>query len=183
MTEAKIFLTDYASYNEGSQFEFGHWVDLDQFTDADEFQDYISDHFKECDKKSPLYSGIREETMFTDYEGFPEQLYGESMGGSDMEQLFEWLQLDDQEQVNVSILLEQGYDMSDAISKADDLNPIEYNYTAAEDWEIFEMYYPEAEEIERSNPYVTIDYSRFIKDEFTEFTVDGTHYLVMDCEL
>lgn len=33
----KLFLTDYASYNEGKQFEFGHWVDLSQFSDADEF--------------------------------------------------------------------------------------------------------------------------------------------------
>jgi hypothetical protein len=33
--DAAIFLTDYASYNDGSQFEFGHWVKLNQFANAD----------------------------------------------------------------------------------------------------------------------------------------------------
>jgi hypothetical protein len=36
-TAPQIFLTDYASYNNGTQFEFGHWVDLSEFSDADEF--------------------------------------------------------------------------------------------------------------------------------------------------
>ena len=26
------FLTDYASYNNGTQFEFGHWVNLEDFS-------------------------------------------------------------------------------------------------------------------------------------------------------
>ena len=52
MNKGKIFLTDYASYNNGTQFEFGHWVDLDQFDDADELNDYIEDHFEQADKKS-----------------------------------------------------------------------------------------------------------------------------------
>ena len=51
--EAKIFLTDYGSYNFGTQFEFGHWVHLDRFADADELNAYIAKHFKEADKKSP----------------------------------------------------------------------------------------------------------------------------------
>ena len=42
----KIFLTDYASYNNGTQFEFGHWVDLSDFSDADEVMEYISDHWR-----------------------------------------------------------------------------------------------------------------------------------------
>lgn len=33
----KLFLTDYASYNNGTQFQFGHWVDLTDFSDATEF--------------------------------------------------------------------------------------------------------------------------------------------------
>jgi antirestriction protein len=86
--DAKIFLTDYASYNEGTQFEFGHWVDLDNFSDADELRDYITNHFAEADKKRPLLCGTpREEIMITDFEGFPRALYSETM---DFDKLFEF---------------------------------------------------------------------------------------------
>ncbi len=88
-----IFLTDYASYNEGTQFEFGHWIDLSQFSDADELAEYIAKHFQEADKKSPLYSGKREEIMITDYEGFPEFLYSESMS---FEKVYEYMELMEQ---------------------------------------------------------------------------------------
>jgi hypothetical protein len=64
-----IFLTDWASYNEGTQFEFGHWVDLQNFSSFDELQDYISDHFRQADKISPLFGGTpREEILISDYE-------------------------------------------------------------------------------------------------------------------
>lgn len=86
--DAKIFLTDYASYNNGTQFEFGHWVDLSDFEDADELNGYINNHFQECDKKSPLDSP-REEIMITDFEGFPEAFYSESMS---FEGLFEYFE-------------------------------------------------------------------------------------------
>lgn len=93
-TTAKIFLTDYASYNNGTQFEFGHWVELSDFSDSDELNDYITNHFKECDEKSPLdqYGSKREETMITDFEGFPEEFYSES--GCDFEKIFKYIELD-----------------------------------------------------------------------------------------
>lgn len=84
---AKIFLTDYASYTNGTQFEFGHWVDLDQFSDVEELQEYINNHFKECDKTTPLDSP-REEIMITDYEGFPNTLYSESFNLENFKKLF-----------------------------------------------------------------------------------------------
>ena len=88
--EAKIFLTDYGSYNYGTQFEFGHWVHLDRFADADELNAYIAKHFKEADKKSPLgYGSIREEIMITDFEGFPAAFYDECM---DFEPLYEYFE-------------------------------------------------------------------------------------------
>lgn len=91
----KLFLTDYASYNNGTQFEFGHWIDLTDFLDASELMQYISNHFAECDKKSPLPCGTpREETMFTDFENFPEWLYGESMDESDIEKIYKYIELD-----------------------------------------------------------------------------------------
>jgi hypothetical protein len=94
-TDARIFLTDYASYNNGSQFEFGHWVDLSDFKDAEEFSEYISEHLKECDEQSPIDEYTkREELMFTDFEGFPDSLYGESLGGEDLQKIFDYIDLD-----------------------------------------------------------------------------------------
>ena len=85
----KLFLTDYASYNQGTQFEFGHWVDLSEFSDAEELQTYIKNHFAEADKKSPLLCGSkREEIMFTDYENLPAGLYSEC--GIDFNTLFDF---------------------------------------------------------------------------------------------
>ena len=87
-TKGSIFLTDYASYNNGTQFEFGHWVDLEKFCDAEELNEYIKNHFEEADKKNPLdeYGTKREEIMITDFEGFPEVLYSES--GCDFEKIY-----------------------------------------------------------------------------------------------
>jgi hypothetical protein len=92
-TTAKIFLTDYASYNNGTQFEFGHWVDLSDFQDEDDLNDYITNHFEECDEKSPLPCGsTREETMITDFEDFPEEFYSES--GCTFEKIFKYIEID-----------------------------------------------------------------------------------------
>ncbi|NQW26293.1 MAG: antirestriction protein ArdA [Flammeovirgaceae bacterium] len=88
--DAAIFLTDYASYNDGSQFEFGHWVKLNQFANADELNAYITKHFQNADKKSPLGCfSPREEIMITDFEGFPSAFYDECMN---FEQLFEYFE-------------------------------------------------------------------------------------------
>lgn len=98
-TSAKIFLTDYASYNNGTQFEFGHWVDLNDFTDVDELNEYITNHFEECDKISPLPCGSkREEVMITDYEGFPEKFYSES--GCNFEKIFKYIEIDFENKTN-----------------------------------------------------------------------------------
>lgn len=101
----RIFLTDYNSYNNGKQFEFGHWVDLSQFSDEDDIRNYINSHFKKCDKKSPLLSP-REEIMITDYEGFHSYFYSESMSiemmdtirqfhdiYGDMDNIEQWLEI------------------------------------------------------------------------------------------
>lgn len=89
----KLFLTDYASYNNGTQFEFGHWVDLEDFMDADQFFEYVAEHFEEADEKSPIDEfTTREEPMFTDYEGFPKWLYGESMSHSDVQKIYDYIE-------------------------------------------------------------------------------------------
>lgn len=112
---AKIFLTDYASYNNGTQFEFGHWVDLSDFSDADELMQYISDHLAEADKISPLpCGGVREEIMITDFEGFPKVFYSESMWENEFEKLFEYLSLDEYDRKLIEMYADAtGYSIDD----------------------------------------------------------------------
>jgi hypothetical protein len=174
-TEARIFLTDYASYNNGTQFEFGHWVNLDEFSSADELGEYIENHFKECDEKNYLGSP-REEVMITDFEGFPRELYSES--SMNFEDLFEYLNLDDDDKMKVTFIIEQGEKFSYAMSKYKDVYLIEDTDKAI--WEEFEMYYPEAAKAEESNNYLTIDYDRFKRENYTEFEYEGESYLVND---
>ncbi|MGV6830275.1 MAG: antirestriction protein ArdA [bacterium] len=100
-TKPSIFLTDYASYNNGTQFQFGHWVDLTQFNDADELMEYIRNHFEEADKESPLdeFGSKREEIMITDFEGFPEVLYSESMSEKDFQSIYDLIEYLDQNSI------------------------------------------------------------------------------------
>jgi hypothetical protein len=175
----KLFLTDYASYNDGKQFEFGHWIDLTDFSDADEFMEYISTHLAEADKKSPLWGGSkREEPMFTDFENFPRNLYSESLSPKDIEQLYEYITLDEDDKIKAAYLIEQGESIDYSLSSHEDIYLREYDGSNAAKYEIFEEYYPEAEEQERANPYLSIDYDRFIDENFTEYEYNGTSYLV-----
>jgi hypothetical protein len=172
-----IFLTDYASYNNGTQFEFGHWVDLTDFTDADELNEYIKNHFKEADEKSPLgWGSIREEIMITDFENFPASLYSES--GMNFENVYEFIDLDDNDKIKVAFILDQGNDFDYAINHYDNVYLTEN--TRDNIYDLFEMYYPEALDSEIKCNYITIDYDRFVKENYTEFDFEGTNYLIND---
>ena len=94
--DARIFVTDYASYNEGTQFEFGQWVNLAHFETAEDLRQNILDHFSYCDTVRPLACGTpREEIMISDFEGFPGSLYDElylSDSWCNFEILFEYFE-------------------------------------------------------------------------------------------
>ena len=139
----KIFLTDYASYNNGTQFEFGHWVDLSDFSDADDLMEYISDHLAEADKISPLPCGsAREEIMITDYENFPKCFYCESYDSETMEKLFDYLNMDDDDRKILEMYADAtGYSIQDIdISDAQDAfhgtadSYAEFAENMAEEW-------------------------------------------------
>ena len=174
----RIFLTDYASYNNGTQFQFGHWVDLSDFNDAEELSDYIQQHFKDADEASPLddYGSTREEIMITDYEGFPEALYSECMN---FETLYTFMNLEEDDKVKVAFVLDQnGGNFKEALEMFENVDLQEYDGSNAAKYDLFEMYYPGA--YENENPYMTIDEDSFIRNEFTEFEFDGIDYLVND---
>jgi len=172
----KIFVTDYASYNNGTQFEFGHWVDLDDFSDADELNEYITKHFADADKKSPLgYGSIREELMITDYENFPEELYSES--GMDFEALYEYLSLNNDQRMAVDFILYDGHDVKYALSHYENVCMIEDEGSKTH-WYLFEEYYPEAEIASNTCAYLEVDYERFIDTEFITYYHNGIRYLI-----
>ena len=170
---SKLFLTDYASYNNGTQFEFGHWVDLTEFSDTQEFMDYINDHFKRADKISPLDSP-REETMFTDYEDLPEKLYSESLSVANLDTIFMYINLEDYQKVSFEYLVNcLGYNANDInISDIEEYSGIE-DYDGIE-YDMFEEFYPN---FESSNPYISINYDNFMYENFNWFTAsNGTTY-------
>lgn len=174
-TTAKIFLTDYTSYNNGTQFEFGHWVDLSDFSDESELSEYIGNHFAEADKVSPLDSP-REETMITDFEGFPKSLYSES--SMSFARLYEYLNLESDDKIKVAFILEQGESIEYALSSFENVCLSEDTDDAK--YDLFEMYYPNVLELESSNDYLSVDYDRFIKENYTPFEFEGEYYLVKD---
>jgi hypothetical protein len=180
---SKLFITDYASYNNGTQFQFGHWVDLADFNDVDEFQQYVTDHLKQADEDSPLLCETkREEPMYTDYEGFPKSLYAESMSRKELEELFEYVAMDERQQHAYEYAVtDLGYEHHIAIMNADDIFMCEIGSSKRQTiYHIFEELYPEAEQAEQSNPYLTIDYDQFERECLNEFTaIDGTEYLVL----
>jgi hypothetical protein len=84
-TAPRLFVTDYASYNSGQQFKHGHWVDLSDFSDADEFNEYLEQHFEKAGINDP-------EIMFTDFEGFPKTFYSESYDTGSIENIFKYME-------------------------------------------------------------------------------------------
>lgn len=87
MTDASgigIYVGTYAKYNSGSIF--GMWIDLESVSDAEEFFEVCRELHK--DESDP-------EFMMQDYQGFPEELYHESMSADDVERVLEYIALDD----------------------------------------------------------------------------------------
>ena len=182
----KIFLTDYASYNNGTQFEFGHWVDLSDFSDADELMVYISDHLAEADKISPLPCGsAREEIMITDFEGFPNVFYSESMGQKEFEKLFEYLTLDDDDRKLIEMYADAtGYSIDDInIRNAQDA----FHGTADSYADFAENMAEECGDIPKDMPsWIVIDWEaswncNLRYDYITATDENGTIYFFFNC--
>jgi antirestriction protein len=102
-TTPKIYVGTYSKYNNGSIQ--GAWVDLTQFSDADEFIDHIKE--LHSDEEDP-------EFMFQDYEGFPECYYSESMSDTELNQLFDYLNMDEDDRKLLDMYAEAtGYGIED----------------------------------------------------------------------
>lgn len=128
---ARLFVTTYGLYNEGRQFESdetGFWFDVED-KDMSELVDHFVDN--ELDEDPEL--------MFTDYEDFPSELYGESLAESDYMKIREYAELDDTEKEGYEFLVDHmGYEHDSAIRKADevrfsDQSPKDYAYDFIEE--------------------------------------------------
>jgi hypothetical protein len=117
--------------------------------------------------------------MFTDFENFPRELYSESCNPSDLEALFEYLNLDDDDKTKIQVLMAvHGYGIKEAISDADNCYIREFDPHGDDKYYIFEEYYPDIPKVEEQNDYLQINYDAFIRNEFHQTDIDGTTYLV-----
>ena len=147
-------------YNEGRQFESektGYWFDVEDI-EYDELSKWFIEWKLDSDP----------ELMFTDYEGFPEELYGESLCDSEFQSIKEYAELDDTEKEGYEFLVDHmGYKHDQAIKKADDVNfsdqsPHDYAYDYIEEhhhvdeWITgFIDYYLVAQSLEMDNCIIT----------------------------
>jgi antirestriction protein len=82
--EPALYCGTYAKYNDGSIA--GKWLTLRDYPDAEAFLQACRELHK--DEADP-------ELMFQDFEGFPKSLYGESLSSSDLQKIYDWVRLDD----------------------------------------------------------------------------------------
>lgn len=110
-TTPSIYVGTYAKYNDGSIA--GKWLNLEDYADADEFIQACKE--LHADEQDP-------EFMFQDYEGFPECFYSESMNSSEIEKLYEFINMDEDDRKLIEMYAEAtGYSIDDIdLSRAQD---------------------------------------------------------------
>jgi len=169
-TTAKIFLTDYASYNNGTQFEFGHWVELSDFSDADELNDYIINHFEECGIEDP-------EIMITDFEGFPEAFYSESMNFEALYNYFERCESCDLDIEIIEAFASLGnYKVTDIDSFFDALEESYSGEFSSDEDFAQDMAEQTGVEISTSWPHNCIDWERAARDLMYDYYESNGYY-------
>ena len=83
---ACVYVGTYHKYNCGSLY--GAWVDLESFHNEKELMEFL--YRLHADEAEP-------EFMVQDYMNFPRRFYSESMNEHDFAELYEWLNLDEEE--------------------------------------------------------------------------------------
>ena len=179
MDKGKFFLTDYGSYNNGTQFEFGHWVDLNEYDDVEELNDYIQEHFVNADKKSPLdnFGSKREEVMITDYEGFPEHFYSECMR---FENLFEYFKRIEDSNFDFEVIEAFADYGNYSLDDLDEFfDALEESYSGQYDNDIDfaqDMHEQTGDSISDSWPHNCIDWDRAARDLMFDYFESNGYY-------
>lgn len=127
MNEARIYVSDYNSYNNGKLQ--GKWIELECKT-VEEIQEEINEVLEENTKK---LGSLCEEVMIQDYEGIPEKLYSES--GIDLENIVLYLELNEDDKERYEYIISQGsYGNYDAFDYINDVLIFETKEDAIEDY-------------------------------------------------
>ena len=93
MTDApKIYVADLEAYNNGVLK--GEWLDLDDYSDADELMDAIEEVVGE------------NEYAIHDVEGIPSSMYSEYMGRRDFEELYEMIELANDNDLPIDVVID-----------------------------------------------------------------------------
>jgi antirestriction protein len=91
----KIYVADLEAYNNGRLS--GVWLDLTDYSDADELMDAINDFLKTTGG---------EEYAVHDYENLPRSMYSEYMGVRDFEEIYEMLDLAKENDLPLDVVME-----------------------------------------------------------------------------
>jgi len=107
--EPALYCGTYAKYNGGSIA--GKWLKLADYPDAEAFLQACRElHHDESDP----------EFMFQDFEGFPKVLYGESLSLADLQKIYDWVHLDDDDRK----LLDEYLDVTGSLPDDVDVNEV-----------------------------------------------------------
>ena len=106
-SQPAVYVGTYHKYACGSLF--GAWIDLSCFTDADDLLAACRELHK--DEREP-------ELMFQDFQGFPDCLYSESMGTERMQEILDYVNIDEDERD----ILEAYIDLNGKHGSIDELN-------------------------------------------------------------
>ena len=91
----KIYVADLEAYNNGKLS--GVWLDLTDYSDADELMDAINDFLKTTGG---------EEYAIHDYENLPRSMYSEYMGARDFAELYEMIDLAKENDLPLDVVME-----------------------------------------------------------------------------
>jgi antirestriction protein len=91
----KIYVADLEAYNNGRLS--GVWLDLTDYSDADELMDAINDFLKTTGG---------EEYAVHDYENLPSSMYSEYMGVRDFEEIYEMMDLAKENDLPLDVVME-----------------------------------------------------------------------------
>ena len=91
----KIYVADLEAYNNGRLS--GVWLDLTDYSDADELMDAINDFLKTTGG---------EEYAIHDYENLPRSMYSEYMGARDFAELYEMMDLAKENDLPLDVVME-----------------------------------------------------------------------------
>jgi antirestriction protein len=93
--EPALYVGTYAKYNDGNIY--GRWLKLAEYDGPEAFLQACRElHQDEVDP----------EFMFQDYEGFPRDLYSESLSLVDLERIYEWVRLSGEDRDMVAAYLD-----------------------------------------------------------------------------